>query len=101
MNDFTEKNQKKWLLLLTLLPYLPYLLVAGHKNTCLYKMEHKRKYRELEDEVKEKISQSTKGKAKTMRHRQNLSRSLKRYWEGIPHRPEHTTMDDLLGKEQE
>ena len=86
---------------MTLLPYLPYLLVAGHKNTCFYKMEHKRKYRELDDEVKEKISQSTKGKAKTMAHRQQLSQSLKRYWEGIPHRPEHTTMDDLLGKEQE
>lgn len=63
--------------------------------------KRKRIYRELDDEVKEKISQSTKGKTKTMRHRQNLSRSLKRYWEGIPHRPEHTTMDDLLGKEQE
>lgn len=61
----------------------------------------KRKYRELRDDVKEKIRKATTGKSKTMRHRQNLSRSLKRYWEGIPHRPEHTTMDDLLGKEQE
>lgn len=63
--------------------------------------KRKRIYRELDDEVKAKISQSTKGKAKTISHKKHLSQSLKRYWEGIPHRPEHTTMDDLLGKEQE
>lgn len=63
--------------------------------------KRKRIYRELDAATKEKISHSTKGKAKTMSHRQHLSQSLKRYWEGIPHRPEHTTMDDLLGKEQE
>jgi len=59
-------------------------------------MEHKRKYRELDDEVKAKISHSTKGKAKTMRHRQNLSRSLKNYWQSVPSRDEHLTMQEYL-----
>lgn len=77
-----------------------FILVTGHKNTCLYKMEHKRKYRELDDEVKAKISQSTKGKTKTMRHRQNLSRSLKNYWQSVPSRDEHLTMQEYLTGEK-
>lgn len=63
-------------------------------------MEHKRKYRELDDEVKAKISQSTKGKAKTMSHKKHLSQSLKNYWQSVPSRDEHLTMQGYLTGEK-
>lgn len=49
-------------------------------------MEYKRKYRELNDEVKQKISQSTKGKRKSFSHRQHLSQALQDYWKTVPSR---------------
>ncbi len=61
----------------------------------------KRIYRELDDATKEKISQSSKGKAKSVSHRQHLSQSLKNYWRGVPSRQEHLTMQEYLdGKQQ-
>ncbi len=49
-------------------------------------MEHKRKYRELDDSVKKKISQSSQGKRKSSFHRQHISQALKRYWDTVPSR---------------
>lgn len=49
-------------------------------------MEYKRKYRELDDEVRQKISQSTKGKRKSFSHRQHLSQALQDYWKTVPSR---------------
>lgn len=49
-------------------------------------MEHKRKYRELDDSVKKKISQSSQGKRKSTFHRQHISQALKRYWDTVPSR---------------
>lgn len=46
--------------------------------------EYKRKYRELDDETKQKISQTSKGKCKTAAHRQHLSRALQNYWKTVP-----------------
>lgn len=40
--------------------------------------------RELNDDVKEKISRSMTGKAKSENHKQKISDSMKKYWEGIP-----------------
>ena len=61
----------------------------------------KRQYRELDDSVKQKISQSTKGKAKTTTHKQHLSQSLKKYWETIPSRQEHISIQEyLMGEPQ-
>ena len=55
-------------------------------------MEHKkRQYRELSDETKNKISNSTRGKSKSFTHRQNLSLALKAYWETIENRPQSST----------
>ena len=51
-------------------------------------MEHKRQYRELSDETKNKISNATRGKSKTFTHRQNLSKALTAYWETVPNRPQ-------------
>ena len=61
-------------------------------------MESKRQYRELSDETKQKISNSSKGKSKSFAHRQHLSQSLQRYWITVPHKPSQTTMDEFLGK---
>lgn len=49
-------------------------------------MEYKRKYRELDDSVKKKISQSSQGKRKSSFHRQHISQALKRYWDTVPSR---------------
>lgn len=62
-------------------------------------MEQKRKYRELSDETKQKISNSTRGKAKSESHRQHISQGMVNYWKSVPNKPEeeHTTMNDLIG----
>jgi hypothetical protein len=49
-------------------------------------MEYKRKYRELDDSVKKKISQSSRGKRKSFFHRQHISQALKNYWDTVPSR---------------
>lgn len=63
-------------------------------------MENKKRiYRELSDETKAKISNSSKGKPKSASHKIHISQAMYDYWKTIPHKPkgEHTTMDDLLG----
>ncbi len=61
----------------------------------------KRQYRELDDSVKQKISQSNKCKAKSMIHRQHISQSLKKYWQGLPSKQEHISMQEyLMGEPQ-
>lgn len=58
----------------------------------------KRIYRELDAETKQKISKANTGKRKSESHKQHLSQSMKRYWQGVPHKPKQTTMDDLIGR---
>ena len=47
-------------------------------------MEYKRQYRDLPDEVKQKISASTKGKRKSYDHKQHISQGMKKYWATVP-----------------
>ena len=49
-------------------------------------MEYKRQYRDLPDEVKQKISASTKGRAKSYDHKQHISQGMKKYWSSVPSR---------------
>ena len=49
--------------------------------------KYKRQYRQLSDDVKQKISQSTAKKPKSSEHRAHLSLALKRYWETVPDKP--------------
>ena len=49
--------------------------------------EYKRQYRELDDETKEKIAASQRGRAKSESHRQHISQSMEKYWQTVPHRP--------------
>lgn len=60
---------------------------------------YKRQWRELSDETKERISQSTKNKPKSAVHKEHISQSLRDYWRGVPHKPgnEDITMDEFLG----
>ena len=79
--------------------FLLYLLFIFGANINAFDFDMKRQYRELNDETKEKISQSTKGKHKTELHKDHISQSMIRYWQSVPHRPEEdkpTTIQDLL-----
>ncbi len=51
-------------------------------------MEYKRQYRQMSDETKQKISQSLKGRSKSMSHVENIKNGLINYWKNIPNRPD-------------
>lgn len=46
-----------------------------------------RKFRQLSDETKAKISQSLKGRSKSMTHKEHIRSSMKDYWKTIPNKP--------------
>ena len=50
--------------------------------------KYKRKYRELDDEVKARISQANMNKPKSAEHKLHISQSMEKYWQTVPHRPE-------------
>lgn len=58
---------------------------------------YKRQYRQLSDETKKKIQASSTGKPKTAMHRQHISQAMREYWQGVPNKPQATTMDSLIG----
>ena len=63
-------------------------------------MENKKRiYRELSDETKAKIGNSSKGKPKSASHKIHISQAMCDYWKIVPHKPkeEHTTINDLIG----
>ena len=52
------------------------------------KSTKKRKYRELSDDTKKKISLALQGKRKSLAHIQAISKAMKKYWESIPKKSE-------------
>lgn len=52
--------------------------------------EYKRQYRELSDETKQKISNSSRNRPKSDQHNQRISQEMKDYWQNIPNRPDDT-----------
>ena len=46
-------------------------------------MEYKRHYRDLNDEVKQKISNATRGKAKSSAHKEHIRQGMLKYWSGV------------------
>ena len=80
---------------------LPVFIAEGAKMPGDKMNKYKRKWRELSDEHKQKISQSCAGRHKSDLHKQHISQSMKDYWETVEHRPDaesgHTTMNDYLG----
>lgn len=58
-------------------------------------MEYKRQYRDLPDEVKEKISASMKGRAKSYDHKQHISQGMKKYWPSVPRKVQDHDNNDV------
>ena len=56
----------------------------------MYMKEYKRQYRELSDETKQKISNSSRNRPKSDQHKQHISRGMKDYWQNVPNRPNDT-----------
>lgn len=49
--------------------------------------DYKRVYRELDDDVKDKISRSSRNKPKSEEHKMHISQSMTDYWKTVPHKP--------------
>ena len=49
--------------------------------------DYKRQFRELDDETKQKIAASQRGRKKTEAHRRHISQAMEKYWQTVPHRP--------------
>ena len=58
--------------------------------------KYKRKYRQLSDETKSKISVSSKKKPKSALHRQHIQQSMLRYWSTVGNKPTDLPMNDYL-----
>ena len=52
--------------------------------------EYRRQYRELSDETKQKISNSSRNRPKSDQHKQHISQGMKDYWQNVPNRPNDT-----------
>lgn len=50
--------------------------------------DYKRQYRELDQETKQKISDSNRNKPKSDEHKKHISQGMIKYWETVPHRPD-------------
>lgn len=48
--------------------------------------QYKRQYRELDDEVKEKISNSSRNKPKSAEHKMHISQGMQEYWKTVPNK---------------
>ena len=59
---------------------------------------YKRQYRQLSDEVKNRIRTSTRNKPKSEEHKRRIQQSMLRYWQTVPNKPESLTMDNFPNK---
>lgn len=60
-----------------------------------------RKYRELKDDTKQRISQSLKGRGLTDSHKQAISDGMRAYWSTIPNKPiENNESKNLFNNEK-
>lgn len=62
--------------------------------------EYKRQYREIPDETKQKISQTSKGKKKSEWHKEHIRQAMLDYWQTVPHRPENNGSQTLNDEEK-
>jgi len=53
-----------------------------------------RKQRKLSEETRKKISNALKGKTKSEEHKNNIGKSMKKYWETIPYENNESNMED-------
>ena len=74
------------------------LVFSSFPTTYMKRMtmkEYKRQYRELDDETKEKIAASQRGRTKSESHRQHISQAMTKYWQSVPHRPNADENNDV------
>jgi len=59
---------------------------------------YKRKFRELDDVTKQKISQALRGRSKSYSHTQHISQGLKAYWQNVPskNKSEESKADGIM-----
>ena len=57
----------------------------------------KRIYRELDNNVRAKISQSLKSRSKSPEHIRKISDGLKKYWQTIPEKPKEHAYKENSG----
>lgn len=59
---------------------------------------YKRKFRELDDVSKQKISQALRGRSKSYSHTQHISQGLKAYWQNVPskNKSEESKADGIM-----
>ncbi len=50
--------------------------------------KYKRQYRELDADVKMKISNSSRNKPKSEEHKQHISQGMEKYWQTVPNKPQ-------------
>ena len=67
--------------------FLHHIYIKRIIKLNIVEMEYKRKYREMDDATKQKISQSLKGRSKSMSHKENIRNGLIHYWEQVPNKP--------------
>lgn len=61
----------------------------------------KRQFRELNDDTKQRISQSLKGRGLTDSHKQAISDGMRAYWATIPNKPsENNESKNLFNDEK-
>ena len=58
-------------------------------------MEYKRQFRDLPDTTKQKISASTKGKAKSSTHQEHIRKGKMKYWYGVEGRERRHENNDV------
>lgn len=52
--------------------------------------QYKRQYRQLDDDVKQQISDSTRNRPKSEEHKEHIRQGMIQYWQSVPDRPEST-----------
>ena len=50
--------------------------------------KYKRQYRQLSDETKQKISNSTRNKPKSSSHIEHIRQAMLKYWKNVPNKPD-------------
>ncbi len=58
-------------------------------------MEYKRQYRDLPDEVKQKISASMKGKPKTYDHKEHIRQGMQKSCSNVPRKVQDHENNDV------
>ena len=52
--------------------------------------QYKRQYRQLDDDVKQQISDSTRNRPKSEEHKEHIRQGMIQYWQSVADRPEST-----------